>query len=280
MIVQSRIFIDDEIVFFSGYIIEMKLFKQSADVPTCPLEIQFPQRAEQQQAGLRCCSLRMTWGWRRNWPEVSPSLRRFCEPRLGGKGTEQFLFVLVWRNFQPNKTPAQALGGGVSRCRGCCTRRRPSWRTARNHRWRVWWDGSRRLRRLGEESRRTTASPGTSSSDNAAEKHDGNIKSTQTFLWPETRESTLCLLIFILNCLASKWFRRSATIRSSRFPNSFFGGNSRAASWNRKTTDFIKHTIQQLMSAIAETDQSWWERCAHRRVLLSNTSLTTWTCRF
>lgn len=57
MIVQSRIFIDDEIVFFSGYIIEMKL---NADVPTCPLEIEFPQRAEQQQAGLRCCSLRMT----------------------------------------------------------------------------------------------------------------------------------------------------------------------------------------------------------------------------
>lgn len=31
--------------------------------------------------------------------------------------------------------------------------------------------------------------------------------------------------------LTSRWLRRSATIRSSLFPNSFFGGNSSAASW-------------------------------------------------
>lgn len=56
----------------------------------------------------------------------------------------------------------------VSRCRGCCTRRRPSWRRDRTRRHRVWWGG--RGRRLGAASWRTRASPGTGSSGSAATK--------------------------------------------------------------------------------------------------------------
>lgn len=180
----------------------------------------------------------MTGGRRGNWPATFS------------------LFVLLFTVFLCFgfsawlKTPR----GQVSRCRGCCTRRCPSWRTARTRTRRVWWGGSRRLRRLWEESWRTTASPGTSSSGNAVGKKQQQHKITSHFQasentgWRENLWSVvlMCVNKTVFKCLASKWFRRSATIRSSLFPNSFLGGNSRAASWNRdRRQKFVRKSPQQ-----------------------------------
>lgn len=106
---------------------------------------------------------------------TSRTIRTTSSTRTGRSGSPAQPLVLprFWFSF--------------SRCRGCLTRRRPSWRTEKIHRCWTLRVGKLRPRQPWEENRRSTAWPGTGSGGTAVDKR----KTSAEPRWTRTSEPSV-----------------------------------------------------------------------------------------